>query len=397
MAGSAKFAVLSPVLPPYSSGQAVMLYRLLEPFPADQYCLLSCYRPEIVGKLKTATTELPGETFRLKTFSKPNRFIGSLFGLLTEAPRYGLDIIYRARQIRKIIKQQGVTTLIVCSGDFADMAAAYLVKKNTAIHLVPYMFDYFSQQQTGLFRRVSTWLERLIVSRAATVIAPNEFLAKEFAEAYGSTSTIIRNPCHVPALKVPKKPEKAEFSIVYTGAIYDAHFDAMRRLVEALKSIPQAKLHIYTAQPLEELYEQGIEGDQVVFHQHLPQEEMPKVQQAADLLYLPLSFEKTFEVIIRTSAPGKMGEYLAIGRPILAHVPKDSFVEWYLQENQCGFVVANPDRGELVQAVEKFMNDKELSERLAKNGRAVAERDFALPAVQKAFQALTADLLNKRP
>ncbi|HYE16131.1 MAG TPA: hypothetical protein VD968_16960, partial [Pyrinomonadaceae bacterium] len=104
-----------------------------------------------------------------------------------------------------------------------------------------------------------------------------------------------------------------EVRIVYTGAIYEAHYDAFRNLLAALERLgrPEVKLHAYTTQRAEEMAGRGIGGPAVVFHPHLSVAEMPGVQRRADLLFLPLAVESPYPDLVRTSAPVKFGEYLA--------------------------------------------------------------------------------------
>lgn len=381
-----KFAVLSPVVPPYSSGQAVMLYRFLENIPAENYVLLSCFRPEILAGTSKATKELPGKTIHLRSFSHPEKMLSSKLALITEPFRYAADILSRARQLRQIIAEEHINGLIACSGDFADMAASYLAAKRSKIKLVPHMFDYFSYQQTGIFRRVAKTLEQKVLKIAFTSIVPNEFMGRELTKTYGADSVILRNPCVIPPLPTVEK-KGDEFVILYTGAVYNAQSDAMARLVLALEQIanPKVKLHIYTTQEPEALADFGIKGTYVELHSHLPQEEIPKVQAAADLLFLPLSFESTYDVLIRTSAPGKMGEYMAIAKPILAHVPPNSFPEWYINQHECGKVVTSTNVDDLVAAITSFLEHPEQGIEMGKNGRKAAEADYALPVVQKKY------------
>ena len=98
----------------------------------------------------------------------------------------------------------------------------------------------------------------------------------------------------------------AEKTIVYTGAVYEAHYSAFRNLIAAIDTagIPGLKLHIYTSQSETRLAMNGIKGP-VVIHRNLPNDRMPDIQRRADLLFLPLAFASEYPDIIRTSATGK--------------------------------------------------------------------------------------------
>lgn len=386
-----KFAVLSHTLPPSVSGQAIMLYRFLEPLSKKSYCLISRENYNVPDQLENASKKLSGNYYHLKIIAHTGdkRRI-KLFEYL----KISLDIIWRARQINKIIRQEQVKILIICSGDFSDMVSGYLASCWQRIKLVPYMFDWFGYQWTGLFSYFSKFIESLVVRYASDIIVPNEFLQKEYFQQYGKKGTIIRNPCFLPNLrnldKNPKIFKKKDINIVYTGAIYRAHYDAFYNLINALKLIKHwpIKLHIYTAQPKAEIRKEKILSKNVIIHPHINQAEINNVQRQADILFLPLAFRSPIPEIIKTSAPGKLGEYLAVGKPILAHVPKDSFVSWYLRKNKCGIVVDKLDPKMLAKAIIKIIKDKKLPLKLAKNAWHRAEKDFAVENVRKKFTNL---------
>jgi glycosyltransferase involved in cell wall biosynthesis len=96
----------------------------------------------------------------------------------------------------------------------------------------------------------------------------------------------------------------------------------------------------------------------------------------SDILFLPLEFETPIPELIRTSAPGKLGEYLASGRPVLAHVPANSFVAHYLGKNQCGQVASENDPASLKNHMLKLINDERYCREMTHRARQMAKLDF---------------------
>ena len=66
-----KFALISQVLPPSWSGQAIVLYRLLQNLRPDDYCLLS--RQEITLEQKENSRRLPGRYYHLPAEGEARR------------------------------------------------------------------------------------------------------------------------------------------------------------------------------------------------------------------------------------------------------------------------------------------------------------------------------------
>ena len=373
-----KFAILSHVLPPSWSGQAMVLYRLLRPLDQGCYCLISrqnydseIYRGDSPFRLKAHYYHLPAE-FRIGWLSR--------FGLFPMES--WLQTVQRARRISQILKREQSNAVVACSGDLYDLPAAYLASRWRDVRYYAYLFDdYVYQWAAPLHRAFAQRWERVVVERAARIIVPNEFLGKEYEDRYGIKPIVIHNPCE--ESETGQTIERAwpahlgEIKIVYTGAIYHAHYDAFQNMLTAIREIgrPEMKLHLYTAQPASDLEQQAITGP-VVVHSHLPRREIAHVQQDADLLFLALAFRSPIPEVIRTSAPGKTGEYLASGRPILVHAPSDSFLSWYFKKHECGLVVDRHEPAELTQAILRIIEDEPLRKHLAKNALVCAKRDF---------------------
>jgi glycosyltransferase involved in cell wall biosynthesis len=112
------------------------------------------------------------------------------------------------------------------------------------------------------------------------------------------------------------------------------------------------------------------------------------VQRRADLLFLPLAFDSPYPVLINTSCPSKMGEYLASGRPVLVHAPAGSFVAWYFKKYECGLVVDEPDPAKLAAAVGRLLTDNDLRRRLGHRARERARADFSVPVARATFEGL---------
>ena len=92
--------------------------------------------------------------------------------------------------------------------------------------------------------------------------------------------------------------------------------------------------------------------------------------------------------VMRTSAPGKMGEYLAAQRPILVHAPSDSFLAWYFREYECGLVVDEGDPKKLARAIERISTDAALRQRLSARAWERAQCDFSISTAQSRFSEL---------
>ena len=256
-----------------------------------------------------------------------------------------------------------------------------------------YVFDYYSYQwKDPLSRAFARIFESTILKGADGIIVPNEYLGNELEHRYDVDTVVIHNSCDVSLesfSEVPWPAKDGEISIVYTGAVYYAHYDAFRNLVRAIEELhrPDIKIHIYTASNFEVLKDEGISGP-VVYHEHLERDKAVEIQRNADILYLPLAFDSEIPEVIKTSSPGKIGEYLSSNRPILVHAPVDSFVSWYFRKYGCGVVADNDDITTLARALKSIIDSKDLRTSIVAKAHARAESDFEISSAVDKFVEL---------
>jgi glycosyltransferase involved in cell wall biosynthesis len=451
VSGSLRFALLSHVLPPSGSGQAVVLYRLLRDLDPAQYCVISVmdYPPTasaisspwesanqgITQRLKVNYHRLPAERrFRLspwlrwirdhslaafRTMTNRREQLGqaaprgeavpekpappvpmkaSRFQWLAPC-RAALQwmedwlnmsrcVTCRAHHLVRILQQENCNALVACSGDLIDLPAACQAAQWIRIPFYVYLFDDYATHFVPHYQRMfaQRWTARL-VQDAAGVIVPNEFLAQCYRQKFTIEPRIIPNPIEESNLEDDEPaPMGQPLRIVYTGAVYEAHYDAFHRLMAALRTLqtPQVELHIYTPMSREHLQRMQI-GAPAVIHDAVPAREALRLQKHADVLFLPLAFESKFPEIVHTAAPGKMGELLASGRPVLVHAPKKSYVSWYFRLHACGAVVDEKDPQQLQQAIKRLCLQPEYVRSLVHKARQRARCDFDRRKAQQAL------------
>jgi glycosyltransferase involved in cell wall biosynthesis len=380
-----RVAIVSHILPPTWSGQAMILARLLRGFSTDDYVLVRTMNLSFVDD-DAYEQPLPAKTFRL-----PETFVpagpGASWGRLG-ARSLARTLWSRARGIVRIVRRERCSAVVACSGgDMLDIPAGWLGARLARVPYYPYFFDRWSQQSMGSpeRRRFAERWERRIVAGADAVIVPNEFLARELEHSLGARTAVVHNACAVPDDVGAPPPARDPAQIAYTGAVYAANHDTFRNLIASLSRLPRAsRIDIYTAQTAADLETAGIVGP-VRRHAHLPADEIRRVQADADILFLPLAFDSPFPSLIRTSSPGKMGEYLAAGRPILVHAPPDSFIADYFRRHGCGVVVDRLDPDELARRLDELLTDDALRHRVSAAARARALADFDIRCARAEF------------
>ena len=391
-----KIALLSESLPPALTGQAVVLYRLLQCFSADEYCLISSYDWQSEKKESASPGALPGKYYALAPLVRFNK--GYRWGLMDARANINIPmgVFQRARQVTEIVKREKCDALVACTGDLLDLPAGYLASRRAGIPFYFYIFDHYSYREWQS-RAATQWaqrFERWLMKKAESVIVPNETLRDELRKQYGIEAVVIHNSFDISPYERSRQPDPDRtrhdnVRIVYTGDVYEAHYDAFRNLLAAIAELPgpRVQLHLYTDRTLDELAAQDIRGE-LVLHKARPTTEMPLIQMNADILFLPLAFKSPYPDLIRTSATSKLAEYLAAGRPVLVHAPSDSFISWYFRQHQCGIVVDQLDPTVLAREIQHLLNDEELQQRLSERAWQRARADFDITTARKTFRSL---------
>lgn len=291
------------------------------------------------------------------------------------------ELFFRSIQIKKIIRKEKCKSIVACSGDIFDIPASYCVGKELEIPVIPYYFDDYVYQWSDSFTREFAYnFENLIFKHNNKVLVPNEFMQIELLRRQNVTATLIRNPVN-PESRTPFSIEnrsKQMHTILYTGAVYHVNLSALRTLITAINQINEINMnfHLYTAQSKELLENEGISGDKVKIHGHASPKEIAFAQQNADILFIPFSFDSIVPEVIKTSAPGKLADYLVSGVPILAFVPPDCFVAWFLKTNYCGLVIDKNDPQLLKKRIVELILDHKLQRKIVHNAQIIAENEF---------------------
>lgn len=394
-----RIALVSHILPPSGSGQAMMIYRMLRHLDPASYCLVSTARYDAGDAGPNHTGRLPGAYHHLPAPSGLRR--GHRLGLrhLREGLNLPAAVAQHARRIEEVVRAEGCGAVVACTGQVALLPAARRAARRAGVPFYAYLFDHYSYREWD-DPAARFWARRFepgLMRGADGLIAPNEVLRDDLRERFGVEAAVIHNSLDLAPYgegggAEPPRPSSerdGQIKIVYTGDVYDAHYDAFRNLVAALASLGRedVRLHLYTDHPAEDLERRGISGP-VVRHPHRAMSEMPRVQMEADLLFLPLAFRSPYPGLVRTSSTTKLGEYLAARRPVLAHAPRGSFVSWYCSRHECGAVVDESDPARLAAAVGRLLGDEGLRRRLGANAWERARADFDIRRARADFERL---------
>ena len=237
-------------------------------------------------------------------------------------------------------------------------------------------------------------LEHEVLTKADKVVTVSWDWAKGLGRLGNRNVKVIQNgfdwDCHT---NEERPPLTKEFSITHLGVVGPSRnspvlWQALKELKNEVNGFSEAlkiKLVGQVDQSvIRDLDVCGLKGNTEIVD-HIPHDEVKRLQEASQVLLLLVNNAPNAKGILT----GKLYEYLASGRPILAIGPEDGDTARLLKETQAGIVVGFDDKEKMKEVVNNLY-ERYLEHNLPNNTDIGIER-FSRKALAKEY----ADLLEK--
>lgn len=242
-----------------------------------------------------------------------------------------------------------------------------------------------------------TFLEEKIPFYADSVTVTSDFLARHAIKIGVSSDRIF----HIPAgadidLMKPMSKDYARRQlgydydlqiIVYEGGSGTTQ-EIFRQLLESfyIASLTNPKLRLVTVgcsitKSIQELVKKLNLDGKVDFIGRQPRKKIPLFLGIADLLVLPLEDD----VIYRAGWPGRFGDLICSGRPILAHEVGD--IAKVISKESIGLTARPNDPEDFARKIEKMISNK-YCEEFGANARRIAENKYSWRRIAEKILAI---------
>lgn len=172
--------------------------------------------------------------------------------------------------------------------------------------------------------------------------------------------------------------------VVYSGTLGYKHNP--RLLMEMARQNPDAHILIFSEGAVaEEVRANALKEGLTNLHIRpwVPFADLPKMLSAADVFVAVIEPEAGIY-----SVPSKILTYLAMGRPILASVPRENLAARLIERGDAGITSAPGDDSSLLQGLARLSGDSVMRKRLGDNGRAYAAKAFDITTIGDHFCAV---------
>ncbi len=270
-------------------------------------------------------------------------------------------------------RERNVEFILGFSDSGPGLISSYIISTLTGIPYALYFFDIYRGNYAGLVQSLfASIFEPILFKTASIVVLTNEGTEQLYRRRYGDSFKCI--VIHNSVFPKPYESNRTEYhpsppySILYSGGVYYPQERSLINLIHALDELPELPIRLELYVPyMSDSFRQQIQSRSNVTLRTAVQSEIPRIQCAATILFLPLSWHTHSPDVIATATPGKMTDYLVSGRPILIHAPPYAWLNQYARENGFGLVVDEEDKDKLTASIRKLITDQDFSKQLIRN------------------------------
>jgi len=256
---------------------------------------------------------------------------------------------YSASWLRRTLRgwRPDVVYTMVFSGE--TLAFATWVARQLGVPLVAHVADDGLETQKG---GVSASIRDLLAAAAARITISEE-MRREYTQRYGLDSHVLHNGAAEDLFQKATAPANRGdlFVVRYLGSIIPCQqFGAIEDVAAAVRALRDEGMAIrfelcgsaWTRQHAETL----TDGDSVVYRGEIDKAEGFELLRSADLLVIPVTFDRSLFSVVRLSLPTKLTEYLASGTPTLVYGPPGTAPVEFCRRHQVGSFIdeRSPER-----------------------------------------------------
>ena len=262
--------------------------------------------------------------------------------------------------------------------------------------LVVYAWDNNYTLQLGLTsplvflnRCINRHYMRKTVQKAEQLYVISEIQKQDYEKAFGVSCKILTKSADFSGEPPVKTQYNSPLQLVFTGNIGTNRWKSLAIIAEALEQINQngvrAQLRIYTATPLTAKMEKALKkGDSSFIMGSVPANEVPKIQEAADILVHVEALDLKNRLAVRQSFSTKLVDYFKAARPILAVGPREVASIDHLIRNDCALICQTV--AEVQRALESVLDNPDKLNDLSKKAFACGKRNHNTVTMHQMLQ-----------
>jgi hypothetical protein len=375
----------------YASGFGETLYNLFSGFPSEQ---LWTAHP---GHTSPADEKRRAQSINLPSPSRPRWLPGQVshaYYPLLKAQQFRAAR-ETVRLLSEVVKKNSIKNILVVPvSPWILSAALALHKQYPALNLVVYVMDdwqgHHECHQLPYSRRRQRLL-REVINRASIRFAVSREMAAHYQEIYGKSWLVAHNGVRRDSLQNGVGARTKPTKVLLAGDVNVFRFDAVIAFAEAIERHNRRHGKSIEFTVMGEIGEQHRNSlsalHAVTLLSRQSHSECLKAMKAADLLYLPLAFCQQSSRISLYSLPTKLPEYLASGKRVFFHAPKESAVFRVAERYDLTPRLATINPEALDDFIDAWEEANQNDEESILKARSALTAEFDIDRLAKSFQA----------
>lgn len=374
----------------YSSGFGETLYNLFTGFPDED--LWSAHP----GHLSPAADKKRGQSIKLPSPSRPHwlpQQISLAYYPFLKAQQFQAAA-QAVRHLSDVVQRHSIRNLLVVPVTPWILSAAFtLHKQHPKLNLVVYVMDDWQGHHEShqlLYSRRRQRLLREVIARANVRIAVSREMAAHYEDSFGKNWLVAHNGVHKNFLPHETNGTKPLNQIFLAGDVNVFRFDAVLAFAEAIERHNHRHQQSITFTVMGEVAQQHRSALSALSAVNLlkrqSHSECLNAMNAADVLYLPLAFSQRSSRISLYSMPTKLPEYLASGKKVLFHAPRESAAFRVAERHDLKPRLATIDPRALDAFVENLIVTDQSHDESRKVQKAIVE-EFDIDRLSQNFQS----------
>jgi len=375
----------------YPSGFGETLYNLFDGFPgAKLWTAHPGHRSPAVGKRRAQSIKLPSPS---RPHWIPNRISVAYYPFL-KAQQFNASK-ESVRLLSEVVEKNSIANILVVPVTPWILSAALdLHKQHPKLNLVVYVMDDWQGHHECHQLPFTPGRQRLlrdVIDRATVRFAVSREMAAHYEQIYGKNWLVAHNGVRRESLRHETSNGVKPKQVFLAGDVNVFRFDAVLAFAEAIERHNHRRDRSIEFNVMGEIAEQHRSSlsslRAVRLLSRRSHSECLRAMKAADLLYLPLAFCKQSSRISLYSLPTKLPEYLASGKSVFFHAPKDSAVFRVAERYDLTPRLASINPEALDGFVESWMEGKQNGREALSRARSALLEEFDIDRLSRRFQA----------
>jgi hypothetical protein len=370
-----------------------LLYRLFEKYPPNKLIILE---PELRSfESHSSLSRLRGFRYLFIPFPFA-RLFKSQFARIARSAYFLLSWIF-LRRISSILDSLPIDGIVsVSNGILWYPAFLYARSRNISFFLIIHD-DGLLASRSLINKSIYYRRFRDAYLYATQVFCICDTMNKFYSKTFKKKSLTLWPSRSASAFDAPQRMEcilnsERELNIAYAGSINSEQYAKMIGILAGLKCDYNIKVLIYGSHSVHSLSFVGLDCANIYCMGNFSSDDLVlSLRDNADILYLPIPFDRSSRHIARYSFPSKLVDYTRVGIPILAQAPYySSLTSWLYSAPHAAYLVDTLSPFDLKRAINCIINNDYAM--YSKGGLEAGRQSFDYYSIASTFfQALAHD------